>query len=109
MDETLNLWAAIIGAGIVTYAIRLSFILAMERLTMPDWFRNALRFAPAAVLSAIVLPALFAGVTPSAPVNPQLIAGACAILVAWRTRNVLLTVLAGMAVFLLLQQGLGWS
>lgn len=108
MDETLNLWLTIIGAGLVTYAIRLSFILVMERLTMPDWFRSALRFAPPAVLAAIVVPALFAGFTPAAPANPRLLAGACAILVAWRTRNVLLTVLAGMLVFLLLQ-GLGWS
>lgn len=109
MEGALTLWLTIIGAGLATYAIRLSFILVMERLAMPDWFRLALRFAPAAVLSAIALPALFEGAVPGAPVNPRLLGGLAAILVAWRTRNVLLTIVAGMVIFLVMQAGIGWS
>jgi branched-subunit amino acid transport protein len=41
------------------------------------------------------------------PRNPQLWAGVLAIAVAWRTRNVLLTIAAGMAALLVLQLLLG--
>ena len=60
---------------------------------------------PAAVLSAIILPEL---TSPNNTLflswrNPQLLAGMVAILVAWRTKNVLLTILAGMAALVVIQ------
>jgi branched-subunit amino acid transport protein len=63
-----------------------------------------LRFVPPAVLSAIVAPALL---MPNNSMdislgNFRLLAGVIAILVAWRTRNTLLTILSGMAALLLL-------
>jgi hypothetical protein len=41
----MKLWILILAAGLVTFAIRLVFILAYERLPIPDWFqaRAALR------------------------------------------------------------------
>ena len=48
-----------VAAGLLTYGIRLSFIALMGRITVPDWFQRALRFVPAAVLSAIIVPGLF--------------------------------------------------
>lgn len=95
----MNIWLVILLAGLVTYATRLSFILLLDRIQVPDWFRRVLRFVPVAVLSAIVLPEL---TSPDGSLsltwrNPQMAAGAVAILVAWRTKNMLLTILAGMA------------
>jgi branched-subunit amino acid transport protein len=95
----MNIWLVILLAGLVTYATRLSFILLLDRIQVPDWFRRGLRFVPVAVLSAIILPEL---TSPEGSLsltwrNPQLAAGAVAILVAWRTKNMLLTILAGMA------------
>jgi branched-subunit amino acid transport protein len=106
----MNIWILMILAGLATFATRLSMILLLERFKMPDWFRRALRFVPVAVLSAIILPEL---VTRNDALdfslrNPQLLSGALAILVAWRTRNVLLTILAGMAALLILQALLGY-
>ncbi len=97
-------WWLIILAGIITYAFRLSFILALERLKMPEWFSRGLRYVPPAVLSAILVPALtdWNGKTNLSWSNPQIIAGIVAALVAWRTRNVLLTLLAGLLCFLVL-------
>jgi len=105
----MNIWILMILAGLATFATRLSMILLLERLTMPDWFRRALRFVPVAVLSAIILPELVArnDVLDLSLRNPQILSGAVAILVAWRTRNVLLTILAGMAALLILQALLG--
>lgn len=99
------LWLTILAAGAITYATRLSFILLFERLAVPEWLRRALRFAPPAVLSAIILPELLLqeGTLNFSYENPRLLAGLVAILVAWRTRNVLLTLLVGMGTLWALQ------
>ncbi len=105
----MNPWVVMALAGLVTYGIRLSFILLLERVAMPDWFQRALRFVPAAVLSAIIVPGLFdrSGVMDFSPRNPQMWAGVLAIAVAWRTRNVFATIAAGAAALLGLQLLLG--
>jgi branched-subunit amino acid transport protein len=99
----------IIGMGVVTYAIRLVPLLLLGRITLPPLILQALRYVPVAVLSAIAVPELLqpAG-TPGAPLlflslaNYRLLAGVVAILLAWRTRNVLLTIAGGMATLWLL-------
>jgi branched-subunit amino acid transport protein len=106
----MNLWVVMIIGGLLTFATRLSFIFLLDRIQVPDWFRRSLRFVPAAVLSAIILPEL---TSPNGTLflswrNPQLLAGAVAILVAWKTRNVLLTILAGMAALVVFQVVLGF-
>ncbi len=100
----MKLWWIIVAAGVITYSIRLSFILALERLKIPDWFSRGLRYVPPAVLSAIIVPELanWNGAIHISWNNPQIIAGIVAILVAWRTRNVVLTLAAGLACFLVL-------
>ncbi len=102
-------WIVMLLAGLLTYGIRLSFIALMGRITVPDWFQRALRFVPAAVLSAIIVPGLFdrGGTLDFSPRNPQIWAGILAIAVAWRTKSVLLTIAAGMAALLALQLILG--
>ena len=105
----MNIWVIIIIAGLLTFATRMSFIFLMERVKMPDWFRRGLRFVPVAVLSAIILPELTRpeGALNLTWHNPQLFAGALAILVAWRTKSVILTIIAGMAALLIFQYLLG--
>ena len=92
-------WLIIILAGLLTFAIRLSFIALSGRWQPPRLFQRALRFVPPAVLSAIILPELVFqdGHFILTLLNPRLIAGILAILVAWRTRNTLLTIVVGMA------------
>jgi branched-subunit amino acid transport protein len=99
------LWLTIILAGLITYGIRLSFIVLLGRIDAPVWFRRGLRFVPVAVLTAIIVPetATFGGSLDLSPGNPQIPAALVAILVAWRTRNVLATLLAGIAAFLIFQ------
>ena len=54
----MSLWLIIILGGLITFAIRLSFILFWGRLNVPDWLQRALRFVPPAVLTAIIFPEL---------------------------------------------------
>lgn len=100
MDSMI--WLVIIGGGVITYLIRLSFIIAYGRLDLPGWFTRGLRYVPPAVLSAIILPELAnwdGQVVNLSLNNPQIIAGIVAVLVAWRTRNVVLTLAAGLVCF----------
>ncbi len=100
-----SLWGMILLGGVTTYITRLSFIYLLGKLPMPDWFQRGLRFVPVAVLSAIILPELAGrnGTIDLTLRNPQLLAGAVAVVVAWRTKNVILTMTLGMATLLIFQ------
>ena len=94
----MNLWLTMISAGLVTYGIRLSFILLFGKVEMPEIVRRALRFVPPAVLTAIIFPELIlpGGTLSLSLHNARLPAGILAALVAWRTKNVVLTIVVGM-------------
>lgn len=100
-----SLWLTIVFAGLLTFLTRLSFIALFGRWQPPDWLRRALRFVPPAVLSAIIFPEVLmrGGVVVMRAENFRLVAALVAALVAWRTRNVLLTIGSGMAILYLLQ------
>jgi branched-subunit amino acid transport protein len=101
----MNIWLVLILGGLITYAIRLSFIVLLERWQMPDIVQRGLRFVPPAVLSAIIFPELLMqeGEIAIGLGNLRLLAGLLAVLAAWKTRNALLTVGVGMAALLVLQ------
>ncbi|GAC1690972.1 MAG: AzlD domain-containing protein [Ktedonobacteraceae bacterium] len=101
----MTLWLTLISIGLLTYAIRLSFILFFSKMDIPSLLQRALRFVPVAVLSAIIFPALFLprGVLALSLSNARLLAGIIAVVVAWRTKNVFVTLVVGMGALYLLQ------
>lgn len=103
--NTLSIWLFFIVLAVGTFALRLSFIYLFGKVDMPDWLRRALRFVPASVLAALVFPALTYpnGMLDLSLGNVRLLAGIGGALVAWRTKNVMLTILVGMALFWALQ------
>jgi len=96
------IWIAIFLAGLLTFLIRLSFIALWGRWTPPEWMRRALKYVPPAVLTAIIFPELLIRPEGFAPLQPRLIAGLVAALVAWRSRSAIWTILVGMVVLLVL-------
>jgi branched-subunit amino acid transport protein len=92
------MWLLIITIGVGTFLERFSFIYLLGKFEMPEWLKRALRFVPAAALAALVFPALThpAGHLDLSLHNFRLLAGLGGAIVAWRTRNVLLTILIGM-------------
>lgn len=99
------IWFTIIAAGLLTYATRLSPIVLYGRFEMPDQVERALRFVPVAVLTAIFLPELvyIQDELLLSFRNPRLLAGLLAILIAWRTKNVMYTIVIGMLALWVLQ------
>jgi branched chain amino acid efflux pump len=94
----MTVWLVVLGMGLVTYLIRLSLIALFGRIDVPPIVQRALRFVPPAVLSAIIFPEMLSpgGSFDLSLGNVRLLAGIIAALVAWRTKNVLLTIAVGM-------------
>jgi branched-subunit amino acid transport protein len=105
------IWTLFLAMGLGTFLLRFSFIYLFGRLEMPAWLRRALKYVPAAVLAALVFPALtYRGSTLDLSFhNVRLLAGLGGALVAWRTKNVFLTLVVGMLLFWLLQLIPGWG
>jgi branched-subunit amino acid transport protein len=101
----MNIWLVMLLGGLITFAIRFSLIYLFGRLHIPETMRQALRYVPPAVLSALIFPELFfhEGMLDLSLDNTPLLAGLVAILVAWISRNTLITILAGMLALFVLQ------
>jgi branched chain amino acid efflux pump len=101
----MSLWLVVIGAGVLTFLIRLSFIALLANWELPPLFQRALGFVPPAVMTAIVFPELLIrdGHVALSLNNHRLIAGVIAILVAWRFKKIMPTIVVGMTALWLLQ------
>lgn len=101
----MSIWMVLVLGGLLTYMTRLSFILLFGYLEISPLLRKALKFVPPAVLSALIFPELLLhnGTLDFSLGNLRLFAGTIAILVAWRTRNIWLTILAGMTILVVLE------
>ena len=87
----MSVWPVLIGMALVTFALRASFLVLPPGIETPALVRRALRYVPAAVLTAIWAPELA-----FAPGSEQLAAGVVAIAVAWRWRMTFATIIAGL-------------
>jgi branched-subunit amino acid transport protein len=101
----IDVWPAIVIIGVCTYAIRFSFILLLGERKIPPLAERSLRLVPPAVLTAIIFPEVLRpnGALDLHPANPRIIAGLLAALIAWRTKNIFLTIGVGMAALLAAQ------
>ena len=88
----MSIWWTVIGMALVTYALRASFMILPPHIETPPLLRRALRYVPAAVLTAIWAPEIVLS-----PGYEQLAAGVVAIAVAWRWRMTFATIVAGLA------------
>ena len=106
MNSTFAWWTVILVVGALNYLSRLSFIAMFARLEMPAIVARALRFVPAAMLTAIVVPAVVF-VAPATSdlsyANPKLVAALVAAIVAWRAKSAAATIVTGMAVLWIVQ------
>lgn len=95
----IAIWGVIAALGAATFATRLSFIALFAQTELPHWLRRALYYVPPAVLAAIITPQLLSGAPGQnmALDAPRIIAALLALVVAYRTRSTLLTIVLGMA------------
>jgi len=101
----MTIWLTILGMALATYATRVITMLGLRGEIAP-WLRRWLGYVPVAVFSALIFPPLLLqtnGDTRTLAVGPALPAGVVGALAAWRSGNVLLTILTGMVTFWLLR------
>jgi len=101
----MNIWLVMLFGGLITFVMRFSLIYLFGRFQVPETMRRALHYVPPAMLSAIVFPELFLrdGQWFVSFENFRLLAGLIAALVAWFSKSILLTIVAGMVALFLLQ------
>ena len=89
----------VIGAGaLLTYSIRAVFLVFAGRVTsVPPLVREGLRMIPAAALAALVAPAVLRPEGELVLLGARPVAAILAAVVAWRTQNVVATIVVGMA------------
>jgi branched-subunit amino acid transport protein len=93
-------WAVIVAIGVVTFCLRYSFVFLFGRVdAVPPRLSAALRYVPPAVLAALVAPAVLGPAATGEPgplLTARTAAAGVATLVAWRTGNMLATIVVGM-------------
>lgn len=100
----------ILGLAVVTVLARSFFLLSSRPWSLPHWAQRALQYAPIAALSAVVVPEvlLLQGQWPGTWQDARPYGALAGALVFFWRRDVLLTIVAGMAVYVPLRVGLGW-
>ena len=86
----------VLGIFLITFLLRSSFILFLHKGEFPPAVSLALGLVPAAVLSALVWPDIFSRAGVIALEWDKVLAAVVGVVIAWKTRNVLFTVLFGM-------------
>lgn len=106
MSEAWFEWALITGTALIAFFTRSVFILPGRRWRLPAIAERALRYAPAAAITAIIVPdlALAQGALAISIENTRLIAGLVAFVLAAATRNIVLTIAGGMMALALTRQ-----
>jgi branched-subunit amino acid transport protein len=92
-----RIWLLLVAAGVATFLLRHAFSLIFGSREVPPLLRAILPFIPAAALAALVAPqVVIPAVEASTLLHPKLLAWLGAMLVAWKTRNMLLTIATGL-------------
>jgi branched-subunit amino acid transport protein len=96
-----NEWMMILGMAIVTFSVRYPVMAVVGYLQLPPAMLRALKYVPTAVLTAIIVPAVLIadGKLNLSINNAQLIGSIVATVIAWRTKNLLWTIVGGMVAF----------
>ena len=108
--DDLWMFGVIAGLTVVIVVARSFFFLSNQDWQLPHWAQRGLQYAPIAALSAVVIPEIV--MSQGALINTwqdaRLFAAAAGLLIYFSKRDVLLTIIGGMAVYLPLHLGLGF-
>ena len=97
MGLTQTTWVIIIIGGAATFLFRGSFLLVAERIaSTSDDLRLAFRMLPAAAMAALAFPALLRPDGDLELGGPRPIVALVAMAIAFWTRNLLITIIAGL-------------
>jgi branched chain amino acid efflux pump len=94
----VTFWIALVGMFAVTFGSRYAGLAL--RAELPDFWLRFLHFVPIAVFAALVTPSLEGGLGEG---EIRVVGAVATAVVAWRTRNLGVSIAAGMLAFWLLR------
>jgi branched-subunit amino acid transport protein len=107
-----DLWTMLVIFGLagVTVLARCFFFILDKPWALPSWAERALQYAPVAALAGVIAPEIVmqSGHLVGTWRDARLFAAPVGALLFYWRRNMLLTIFAGMAVYLVLHLALGW-
>jgi branched-subunit amino acid transport protein len=98
-------WILILGMALVTFGIRYVLLALANRIELPELLKESLKFIAPAVLTAITVPAVLmpSGEMAISFSNPYLISAGLAVVAGILSKNVLITIVAGLSGFIIFQ------
>ena len=109
MSLRMEVLFLILACLLVTLVPRVLPMLAVNRMRLPGWVAGWLSYVPSAVISALFFREILA--TPAGELrgflDPHFLAGWTTLALAFLTRNIIATVIAGVALFAVLRWVLG--
>ena len=92
-------WILIISCGLITFLTRFSMIALLKKEMFNDRIREVLSFVPSAIFPAIIFPAIFLDSSGDFQLenNPKIMAAIIAMLIGIISKNIIATIIAGLA------------
>ena len=95
----MNNWILIISCGLITFLTRFSMIALLKKEMFNDRIREVLSFVPSAIFPAIIFPAIFLDSSGDFQLenNPKIMAAIIAMMIGIISKNIIATIIAGLA------------
>ena len=95
----MSSWSLIICCGIITYLTRFLMIAILKKEMFNDRMREVLSYVPSAIFPAIIFPAIFLDNLGQFQLedNPKILAAAIAMIIGILSRNIIATIISGLA------------
>ncbi len=92
-------WTSIFIAGLITYLTRMGMIALIDKDVFNENFRKILNFVPSVVFPSIIFPGVLLDDYGSLVVitDPKIYGAFTAIIIGYFSRNVILTIISGLA------------
>ena len=92
-------WTSIFIAGLITYFTRMSMVTLIDKDIFSENFRKILNYVPSVVFPSIIFPGIllddFGALV--AITDPKIYGALTAIIIGYFSRNVILTIISGLA------------
>ena len=110
MSVDLHTVLVIVGLALVTVLARGFFLVSGKPWSLPHWAQRGLQYAPIAALAAVVVPEVVTsqGHLVESWHDARLFSAAAGAAAYFWRKDVLITIVVGMAVYLPLHVGWGW-
>ncbi|MEN9772587.1 MAG: hypothetical protein RJA58_1230 [Pseudomonadota bacterium] len=103
MSQTAYIWIGIVGLMVMTIVSRATLTLWPRRIDLPLRLQRALRFAPMAAITAVIVPSVLfhQGELALAMNNPKIWAAVASLIGWWATRHMAGCLAAGLSVYVI--------